>query len=187
MVLVEELTPILSSVVVSLLGRLRSTLLDPRRVWTQPSQLHPYPSCLPSQRVPLRRKSRSRFLSCHGSFFLPSSPFLLLPNATSNLSFLSSRSQIWSTNYQRLISQTIFTLFYGGRDFAPRCIIDGVNIQEYLQTHYNQAMYLLALKIKDAGGLLEDCVIGWDSMNEPSEGLIGYTDIGSIPKTQALK
>lgn len=98
-----------------------------------------------------------------------------------------SLSQIWSTNYQRLISQTIFTLFYGGRDFAPRCIIDGVNIQEYLQTHFNQAMYLLAAKIKEAGGLLEECVIGWDSMNEPSEGLIGYTDIGSIPKTQALK
>ncbi|KAL7415983.1 glycoside hydrolase superfamily [Mrakia frigida] len=96
-------------------------------------------------------------------------------------------AMIWSTNYQRLISQTIFTLFYGGRDFAPRCIIDGVNIQEYLQTHFNQAMYLLAVKIREAGGLLEECVIGWDSMNEPSEGLIGYTDIGSIPKTQALK
>jgi len=48
-------------------------------------------------------------------------------------------------------------------------------------------MYLLAVKIKEAGGLLEECVIGWDSINEPSEGLIGYTDIGSIPKTQALK
>ena len=48
-------------------------------------------------------------------------------------------------------------------------------------------MYLLAIKIKDAGGLLEECVIGWDSMNEPSEGLIGYQDVGAIPKTQALK
>ena len=95
--------------------------------------------------------------------------------------------QIWSTNYQRLISQTIFTLFYGGRDFAPKCIIDGVNIQDYLQNHFNQAMYQLAIKIKEAGGLLEECVIGWDSMNEPSEGLIGYQDIGVIPKTQALK
>ena len=100
---------------------------------------------------------------------------------------LIGSTQIWSTNYQRLISQTVFTLFYGGRDFAPKCIIDGVNIQDYLQNHYNHAMYLLAIKIQDAGDLLEECVIGWDSMNEPSEGLIGYQDVGVIPKTQALK
>lgn len=95
--------------------------------------------------------------------------------------------QIWSTNYQRTVSQTIFTLFYGGRDFAPLCIIDGVNIQDYLQSHFNNAMVELAKKIRDAGDLLDECVIGWDSMNEPGEGLIGYLDIGVIPKTQALK
>lgn len=42
---------------------------------------------------------------------------------------------IWSTNYTRLVSQTMFTLFYGGRDFAPKAIIDGINIQDYLQGH----------------------------------------------------
>jgi hypothetical protein len=30
-------------------------------------------------------------------------------------------------------------------------------------------------------------VIGWDSMNEPGEGLIGQRDIGSVPKDRQLK
>lgn len=48
-------------------------------------------------------------------------------------------------------------------------------------------MIELANKIRDAGDLLDECVIGWDSMNEPGEGLIGFVDLGVIPKTQALK
>lgn len=104
---------------------------------------------------------------------------------SSRCAFLSL--QIWSTNYQRFISQTIFTLFYGGRDFAPKCIIDGVNIQDWLQMHFVNAMVRLAGAIRDAGDLLDDCVIGWDSMNEPGEGLIGYEDVSKIPKSQALK
>jgi hypothetical protein len=95
---------------------------------------------------------------------------------------------IWGTNYTRLASQTVFTLFFAGRDYAPKCIIDGVNIQDYLQNHFIGAVAHLAKRIRDAGGgLFDECVIGWDSMNEPHEGLVGYEDLRYIPAQQALK
>ncbi|KAK7438478.1 hypothetical protein VKT23_018093 [Stygiomarasmius scandens] len=93
-------------------------------------------------------------------------------------------AMIWSTNYGRLLSQTIFTLFFAGRDYAQKCIIDGKNIQDYLQEHYIEAMGQMADRIRDAGDLLEECVIGWDSMNEPFEGLCGWADLNSNPNKQ---
>ncbi|KAF9059850.1 glycoside hydrolase superfamily [Rhodocollybia butyracea] len=93
-------------------------------------------------------------------------------------------AMIWSTNYGRLLSQTLFTLFFAGRDFAPKCIIDDKNIQEYLQDHYIEAMGQMADRIRDAGDLLDDCVIGWDSMNEPFHGLCGWEDLNVNPTKQ---
>ncbi|KAG6909390.1 hypothetical protein DXG01_000690 [Tephrocybe rancida] len=93
-------------------------------------------------------------------------------------------AMIWSTNYGRLLSQTVFTLFFAGRDFAPHCIIDGVNIQDYLQDHYIEALGVLADRIRDAGDLLDECVLGWDSMNEPFEGLCGWDSLSSTPTQQ---
>ena len=73
--------------------------------------------------------------------------------------------------------------------FAPKCVLDGINIQDYLQSHFIQAFGVLADRIRDAGGLLDDVVIGWDSMNEPAEGFIEYDDLGAYPTAQgsALK
>jgi hypothetical protein len=65
----------------------------------------------------------------------------------------------WSTNYGRLAPQTLFTLFFAGHDFAPNCVIDGFNIQDYLQSHYIEAYGQLTDRIRDAGDLLDDCVI----------------------------
>lgn len=78
-------------------------------------------------------------------------------------------------------------MFFGGRDFAPKCIIDGVNIQDYLQSHFIEAIGKLADKIRDAGDLLDECVIGWDSMNEPSAGFIGHENLNDFLSDQAMK
>lgn len=86
-------------------------------------------------------------------------------------------SMIWGTNYARLVSWTVFTFFWAGRDFAPKCVIDGVNIQDYLQSHYIEAFGRLADKIAAAGDLNDTCVIGWDSMNEPHHGLLGHANL----------
>lgn len=94
---------------------------------------------------------------------------------------------IWATNYTRLACQTIFTLFYGGRKFAPKAIINRRNIQDYLQGHFINACQHLARRIKGAGDLHEDVVIGWESMNEPNHGLVGLQDMASIPAEQKLQ
>jgi len=96
-------------------------------------------------------------------------------------------AMIWGTNYTRAASQTLSTLFFAGRDFAPKCIIDGVNIQDYLESHYIAAVSHLAVRLREAGGLLDECVIGWDSLNEPFEGLCGLEDITVVPEHQQLK
>ncbi|KAH7918570.1 glycoside hydrolase family 5 protein [Leucogyrophana mollusca] len=93
-------------------------------------------------------------------------------------------AMIWSTNYGRLASQTLFALFFAGSTFAPKCIIDDVNIQEYLQAHFTEAFGRLADRIRDAGDLFEEVVIGWDSMNEPYEGFVDYQDLNSVPTKQ---
>ncbi|KAK0880602.1 hypothetical protein LTR87_005566 [Friedmanniomyces endolithicus] len=93
----------------------------------------------------------------------------------------------WATNYQRLACQTMFTFFYAGRDFAPKCIIDGVNIQDYLEDHFFGACRHLAQRIHDAGDLEEEVVIGYESMNEPNKGFVGHPDLTKIPKDQNLK
>jgi hypothetical protein len=94
---------------------------------------------------------------------------------------------IWATNYYRLAAATMFTLFFAGKDFAPKCIIDGMNIQDYLQGHFLRACAHLAKRIHEAGDIENDVVFGWESFNEPNKGMIGYEDISVIPKEQALK
>jgi Cellulase (glycosyl hydrolase family 5) len=94
---------------------------------------------------------------------------------------------IWSTNYTRLACQTLFTLFFGGKDFAPNAIIDGGNIQDYLTDHYLGACRHLAQRIHEAGDLENKVVIGWESMNEPNRGLISWQDVSVIPAHQKLQ
>ena len=93
---------------------------------------------------------------------------------------------LWSTNYGRLLSQTVFTLFFAGRSYAPKCIIDNLNIQDWLQSHYINACAILANRIAkfENGRLFDDCIIGWDSLNEPFEGFCGWENLNANPTNQ---
>jgi hypothetical protein len=89
---------------------------------------------------------------------------------------------IWSTNYGKLAAATMFTLFFGGQDFAPKTHIDGVNAQEFLQSHYINAIKQVAIALD---GLTN--VVGYDTLNEPSPGYIGTDDLNKKAGTLLIK
>lgn len=74
----------------------------------------------------------------------------------------------WSGNYSRPANGVMWTLFFAGSDFAPDMIVDGRNIQTYLQDHYFGAVRAVAERIAHL-----DNVIGFDTLNEPGTGYIG--------------
>ncbi|KAI9098286.1 glycoside hydrolase superfamily [Phlyctochytrium arcticum] len=94
---------------------------------------------------------------------------------------------IWPTNYFKLATATMFTLFFGGDAFAPNEKIDGVGIQEYLQQHFCKAFVELARRIAQTPGLQDEVVIGYDTLNEPSMGYIGCPDLGKLHPLQELR
>ena len=73
----------------------------------------------------------------------------------------------WSSNAIRFANATMWTLFFGGRDFAPSCKIDGLNVQDYLQQHYFNALKQVALRLKG-----NPYIIGFEVLNEPEQGWI---------------
>ena len=82
---------------------------------------------------------------------------------------------IWPTNYAKLAAATMFTLFFGGNDFAPRTLVEGEPVQEYLQRHYIEAIKQVARRLE---GLPH--VVGYDTLNEPSAGFIGCRDLNRV-------
>jgi hypothetical protein len=83
----------------------------------------------------------------------------------------------WSANSIRFASATMWTLFFGGRDFAPSSRIDGINVQDYLQSHLIDAIKQVASRVKDNPN-----VLGFDSLNEPQLGWIELMADGSNNK-----
>ena len=78
----------------------------------------------------------------------------------------------WSGNTYRFANGTMWTLFFGGNDFAPSVKIEGVNVQDYLQNHFFDAIKQVALRVKD-----NPYILGFETLNEPNEGWIGkYVD-----------
>lgn len=94
---------------------------------------------------------------------------------------------IWASNYSRLACQTLFTLWSAGKDLAPKCIINGKNIQDFLQSHYFNAIKELTKSIQREGDLLDQCVLGWDSLNEPNAGFLGIENLNQFGKETILK
>ncbi len=80
----------------------------------------------------------------------------------------------WSSNACRFANGTMWTLFFGGKDFAPSCKIDGMSAQNYLQSHYINAVLEIVKEVKDY-----PYVVGYDSLNEPEMGWIGKRVDGS--------
>jgi aryl-phospho-beta-D-glucosidase BglC (GH1 family) len=81
----------------------------------------------------------------------------------------------WATNYQKLAAGTMFTLFFAGTDFAPETKIEGLSVQEFLQSHYCAMMEQVARRLANKSN-----VIGYDCMNEPSKGYIGYKNVNRM-------
>ncbi|TGK59352.1 glycosyl hydrolase family 35 [Leptospira wolffii] len=85
------------------------------------------------------------------------------------------RRMSWPLNYQKYACATMFTLFFGGRTFAPKMNIRGKNVETFLQDHYIEAMCKIAKKVSKYKN-----VIGFDSLNEPSPGWIGKKNLGEF-------
>ena len=80
----------------------------------------------------------------------------------------------WSQNTLRFACCTMWTLFLAGKDFAPSCMVDGVNAQEYLQNAFCEAIKRVADKVKDLPN-----VLGFNPSNEPPQGFIQMKMDGS--------
>jgi hypothetical protein len=86
-------------------------------------------------------------------------------------------SMIWPTNYTRYACATMFTLFFGGKLYAPSFLVENRSIQDYLQEHYFRMLGALASRLAPFPH-----VIGFGSMNEPHHGYIGWKDLGKPSK-----
>jgi hypothetical protein len=74
----------------------------------------------------------------------------------------------WARNYRLPANGIIWTAFFAGALLTPGWMIEGENVQHYLQRHYLGAMAALAERLAD-----NPAVIGFDTLNEPSLGWIG--------------
>lgn len=95
---------------------------------------------------------------------------------------------VWATNYHRLASEVMFTMFFSGKIFLPKAKINGVNIQTYLQSHFiNAFAFLMDHFKKNIPEIFDTCLLGIESMNEPNFGYFGHEDLNSLALTQELK
>ncbi len=88
---------------------------------------------------------------------------------------------IWPTNGSKLAAATMFTLFFGGDDFAPQTRVAGEPIQGYLQRHYLAAIQQVAGRLAHLPN-----VVGYDTLNEPLPGYIGWRDLNAAGGTVLL-
>ncbi|CAK4691868.1 unnamed protein product [Aphanomyces euteiches] len=89
---------------------------------------------------------------------------------------------IWPTNLFKFGCATMATLFWAGNKLAPGVLMHGKPVQEFLQSHYTNAMVQVANVVADM-----DHVMGFGTMNEPPTGYIGVKDIKQHFKETELK
>ena len=96
---------------------------------------------------------------------------------------------LWTSNYKRLVAFTMFTLFFGGRNYFPDLIINGQNIQDLLQNHYFNSVRLIwkTINNKLPDMIKDGTILGFELMNEPNAGLFGHENLGLIPGNQQLR
>jgi len=82
----------------------------------------------------------------------------------------------WPANYSKFACATMFTLFFGGNIFAPETKVNGMPVQGFLQDHYINAIKQVAGRVKEFPH-----VLGYDTLNEPSQGYIGVPNANLIP------
>ena len=82
---------------------------------------------------------------------------------------------LWPTNAYKLAAATMFTLFFAGNDFAPNSKIEGIPAQDFLQQHFLGTIKRVAEKLQDL-----ECVIGFDSLNEPQRGYVEVKDLRTL-------
>jgi hypothetical protein len=85
-----------------------------------------------------------------------------------------ARTGYWPPTAARFSVDTMETLFWAGDDFAPGLAVDGTPVQEWLQSHYVNAMRQVALRLGDLNN-----VAGYDTYNEPQSGFINVPDLRS--------
>ena len=83
-----------------------------------------------------------------------------------------SKAMIWPVNYSLYAAATMFTLFFGGKTFAPELKIEGESAQDWLQERYLAAFRHCCRRLKNC-----KAIVGWGTMNEPHPGFIGYGDL----------
>jgi len=76
----------------------------------------------------------------------------------------------WAGNYQRPANGIMWSAFFAGAHFTPNWIVDGRNVQQFLQHHYLCAMNAIASRVTQLPS-----VVGFDTLNEPGLGWIGQS------------
>ncbi|OCB87310.1 glycoside hydrolase family 5 protein [Sanghuangporus baumii] len=79
---------------------------------------------------------------------------------------------LWPCGYQKLAAATVATCFWAGDTFAPKLMVHGISVQQFLQERYLKAWEVLAGTV----GRLEG-VIGFQMMNEPHRGYINASSM----------
>lgn len=74
----------------------------------------------------------------------------------------------WPINYKMPVNGIMWTAFFAGRAYTPDWLVDGRNVQDFLQSHYFGAVRAVATRVCELAN-----VIGFDTLNEPGMGWIG--------------